>query len=71
MMSYARLQRSQLNINKWGLFAKKLLIQDNKSNVFSMLNFPRRQPRQVNSRAMNNWVRLFRSYKRVKTVDLS
>lgn len=41
MISAAQHQNSQLIISKWGLFARKLLIRENRTNVFDMLKYTR------------------------------
>lgn len=38
MVNLAKQQMSHMIIQRWGLFARKLLIKDNKDCVFSMLN---------------------------------
>lgn len=45
MVSYAKQQRSTILINKWGLFARKMMIKNNKDSVMTMLNFSHQEVR--------------------------
>ena len=38
-MSMAQAQKSQLNVNRWGLFARKMIIKDNQKMVINALQW--------------------------------